>query len=576
MRVVSRLWWLLTLAACSSGSDGGGFATPPVTPITSVTVSGTVSYEFVPPNAGCNGLDFGSTVTRPIRAATVELIDTNTGLVIGTTVSDDTGNYSFRNVEMRKDVRLRVRAESKKSGSPGWDVEVRDNFIAGASDLDVPAPPALGSRSLYALDGTQFSTGTANVSRNLTATTGWGVSSYTSARAAAPFAILDTIYSGMKFVLATDPTAVFPSLDVFWNVNNRAATPADIVAGDLPTTFYSLGDAQLFLLGDAATDTDEFDDHIILHEWGHYFEDMFARSDSPGGTHALGEHSDARLAFSEGWASALAAMALNEPVYCDTRVPGTSSGSGYNAETSGFGTQGWFNEVSITTLLYDLWDTDNDGADTGSLGFAPIYNTMLGPQLATEAFATVFSFAATLQLALPPTEQAFLYAQLVAENIETIGLDKWGSTESNSGGASEDVIPVYTDMTADGTVTNICSNRQFDSHGDGNKLSEYRYLRVNVPAQDKYDVSIRSTTATPATPDPNDADQSDPDMFVYHNGTLVAYGNLVDPNVETFTTQELPSGLYVADLRDWRFSDANASPTYPARVCFDVAFSPTP
>ncbi len=58
----------------------------------------------------------------------------------------------------------------------------------------------------------------------------------------------------------------------------------------------------MVILGDAGVDTDEFDAHVIAHEWAHYFEDVMSRSNSEGGAHLLGESLDASLAFSEGFA----------------------------------------------------------------------------------------------------------------------------------------------------------------------------------------------------------------------------------------------------------------------------------
>jgi hypothetical protein len=74
----------LTLGACGGGGGGndgncGGIVPPPHPPNSQVTISGTLSYEFVPPNAGCSGLNFGGTVTRPIRAATVVLLNNSGG-----------------------------------------------------------------------------------------------------------------------------------------------------------------------------------------------------------------------------------------------------------------------------------------------------------------------------------------------------------------------------------------------------------------------------------------------------------------------------------------------------------------
>jgi len=565
-------------------SDGTASATDSVAitveePGATVTVSGTVSYEFVPPNPNCNGLNFGATMDRPVRSATVQLIKASDDTIIDSTVSSDLGDYSFSGVEKNTIVRVRARAELKRQGTPGWDVEVRNNVDTK------PNPPPLASRPIYVIEGSNFDTGTSSVTRNLTAETGWVGSSYANPRAAAPFAILDAIYSGMRFVLAADPGAVFAPLDAFWSVNNTLTSPSDIDAGELQSSFYRGDIDSLFLLGDANDDTEEFDDHVIVHEWGHYFEDNFSRSDSVGGSHSLGQRIDARLAFGEGWATALASMALDDPVYCDTGTPGSSAGFGINTENDGFGTQGWFNEISITTLLYDLWDTDTDGVDTGSIGFGPIYDTMIGPQANSEAFTTIFSFAAELRSSLAPADQAFLDAQLDREDIDFIGLDIWGTDETNDIGGSPDVLPIYTDITADGSVTNLCTNSQFDTRvdssgnrvRDGNKLTEYRLLRVSVPATDAYAVSITATTALPPDDPLDERDQSDPDMFIYRNGQLVAFGNSGVANTETFTTQSLQGpDTYVADLQDWRFADFETPAAYPDRMCFDVSFSPTP
>lgn len=49
-------------------------------------------------------------------------------------------------------------------------------------------------------------------------------------------------------------------------------------------------------------DTDEFDDDIIMHEFGHYLMENYASDDSQGGDHDLTQvDSDLRLAWSEGW-----------------------------------------------------------------------------------------------------------------------------------------------------------------------------------------------------------------------------------------------------------------------------------
>jgi hypothetical protein len=570
----------MLLSACSSGGGGdkGGGQPPP--PVTTMTVSGQVNYEFVPPNASCNGLNFGAIETRPIRGATVELIHVLDDSVIASMPSSGTGQFSFANIDRNTVVRLRVRAELKDSNLR-WDVEVRDNFVVGGSDNGVFPPVGLSTRPMYVLDGSKFNTGTANVTRNLTAATGWDSGSYSETRAAAPFALLDVAFAMTQFVSSVDPAVIFPPLDMFWSVNNKLASDVDLTAGDLHTSSYWGGIDSLFILGDDTDDTDEFDDHIVAHEWGHYFEDALSRSDSIGGPHYLGESLDARLAFSEGFASALGAMGLDDPVYCDTGVPGTGAGGGYNADSQSFGIKGWFNEVSVTAIIYDLWDTTTENNDNDSVGFGPIYNVMTGPQASTDAFTTVFSFAADLRSSLNTQGQALVDALLDRENVVSgAELTIWADNESNDAGLGQDVIPLYTDIVADGTAMNICMTNRLDGlNRHGNNIGEDRYLRISVPVTDEYDVLVTSTTATPVTADPDDRDQSDPDIYIYKGPQYLTQGlgRSGVENLEQLRTPVLQQNeTYIAFLEEWRFEDDGAPVDYPETICFDVSFSPTP
>ena len=60
--------------------------------------------------------------------------------------------------------------------------------------------------------------------RNLRAASGWsGFAGFTSTRAAAPFAILDTLYAAVQFVVAQgDPSLQLDPLEIFWSPENRA------------------------------------------------------------------------------------------------------------------------------------------------------------------------------------------------------------------------------------------------------------------------------------------------------------------------------------------------------------------
>jgi len=556
-----------------------------------VDVSGTVSYEWVPTRHNgndCFGLDFSGTTVKPMRAVTVQLLDAS-GTVLGTTVSSDDGSYSFGNVDAGTDVRIRVRAELQRTGTPSWDVQVRDNV-----DISTPesARPQLWQRPLYLTQWPLFNTGIHHINdADFTAMTGWDEveSEYPEmgTRAAAPFAILDNIYTGIQFIVAEDPTASFSPLDAYWSVNNTKTegSPTNIDLGELGGSFYQSGQNDaLFIMGDADIDTGEFDYYVTLHEWGHYFEDNYSRSDSVGGTHYIGDVIDARVAFGEGWGTAFGAMVSDDPMACNTGAADGAGSWGFNVETNNEGHQGWYNEISVATLLLDLFDTVDDGTDNGSIGFGPIYEVMTNGQRTTEAFTTLFSFAALLRPDLSSEQKTFLDALLTAENIETSGLDIWASTQANIDtfpNNARDMLPLYIDYAANGsTLTNVCTNKDYDSDADGNKLAEHRYLRITTSTSAAYDVTIVPNPIPPATndaPDPVEPgiprDRSDPDIYIYLNGDEVAFGESSVADSETFTTPVLGAGVYVADVLEWRYADADSSSDFPDQICFDVTMT---
>ena len=126
----------------------------------------------------------------------------------------------------------------------------------------------------------------------------------------------------------------------------------------------------------------------------------------------------------------------------------------------------------------------------------------------------------------------------------------------------------------------ICANSDYDSGREGNKLAEYRYFRINVPATGTYTVTINTTTPTPPTNDPPPTppdvirDQSDPDMYVYRDGVEVARGWSGEDNQEVFQVNLTAGVTYVADLQEWRFEDDGASSDFPERICFEVTIAP--
>jgi len=93
-------------------------------------------------------------------------------------------------------------------------------------------------------------------------------------------------------------------------------------------------------------------------------------------------------------------------------------------------------------------------------------------------------------------------------------------------------------------------------------------------------VSIITTTADtiPGVDDPNDPrDRSDPDMYIFLDGRIVASGTSGDADEEIFLTPTLTGpDTYVADLREFRYADPESPVDFPTRMCFDVSFTPVP
>jgi hypothetical protein len=241
-------------------------------------------------------------------------------------------------------------------------------------------------------------------------------------------------------------------------------------------------------------------------------------------------------------------------------------------------------------IVYDLWDdvvADDDGM---SIGFGPIYDVMTGEQANTPAFTSIFSFAEALKR-LYPQHAAFVDERLEAENITAGGITPYGDTEANQGPNGEpDVLPVYTAVVPDGSTINICSNSQFDRDGsgliaDGNKLSEYRFLRMTLNTAARLDVEIVTNPIETGADDPDDdRDQSDPDIWIFRNGNIqnaVVNGDIQglsgEANEEIFITPNaLPAGDYAMSLVEFRYQDEESPADYPAETCFDVSVTAVP
>lgn len=363
---------LVALAGCNDGEP------PPAGLPHAVTISGLVQFERVPVTA--TGLDYAAITPQPARRIRLELRKADGSSTGRRTITDESGRYELDVIGDGRDYLLVAVAELRR----GSQIEARV-----VSDLGVvtAAVPLVAQR-----DDFEF---------NLVIPAGWDGGSYDgSQRHAGAFAILDTIHQVQDAVLAVESGLYFPELTVLWD------------QAETGTSYHPTGDL-LFISGVEDVDTDEFDQHVVAHEYSHYLHHHFSRDDSLGGSHQIDDLLDETVAFSEGFASALAGIVLEESIYRDTGGAGqgtllvefdleagnastltTVDPLDLNSDSSEISIMGSYNELSVAAIIWDLYDDDGgaEAHDSVAGGLAPIWQAMRQEVAETEAFTTILPF----------------------------------------------------------------------------------------------------------------------------------------------------------------------------------------
>ncbi|MCC6173276.1 MAG: hypothetical protein IT481_14740 [Gammaproteobacteria bacterium] len=545
----------LVVTACGGGGadQSGSTVVTPAPGATRITLTGTATFERVPFAAAAGGgLDFARAAPAPARGLTLEALAASGQTVLASTTTDANGQFTL-DLPADTALFLRLKAELRRSGAPSWLVTVRDNTAGDA---------------LYVVDTTTFNSGAAALRRDVHAGSGWTAGSgYDGARAAAPLAILDTLWQAMQLVLSVDATARFPELEAYWSPRNIGCdegalgfcdgTAAARARGEIGTSFYAILGSQgssIYVLGAADIDSDEFDQHVLAHEWGHYYQDNFSRDDSIGGPHSASERLDLRVAFSEGWGNAFAGMVRGDPVYRDSFGTQQRSDFAIDVENNAVTFPGWFSEGSVQSIFYDLFDASNEPGDAVELGFGPVHAAMRGGIRDTSAFTSVYALFNALRASRP--EQAAGIAALASGQLIAAAPDDFGSGESNSGGDARN-LPIFPLMTP-GTTRQLCSNLPTGRSAVYNKLGNRRYLRFTLAVSGMVSIAVR-----------NGRSGTDPDIVLYAAGVERGRAEDVVSGTETLTLP-LQAGTYVAEIYEY----SNVEGTAPrGNECFDVTLT---
>ncbi|QDU68691.1 hypothetical protein [Engelhardtia mirabilis] len=268
----------------------------------------------------------------PVRFATVRVIEAASGAILAVSATDASGDFSIPIVGSgQMDVIVRVVARSEAFGAA-----VRVTNVA--NQVYSMATPTFAGWDL----STDLDIGTL-VSPKV----------FAAGRFGNPFNLLDQFVVGVGAAQAIGAPSIPQDLQMTW--------PAG------PVSFSSGTESSI------AAD-DGYDDLVALHELAHLLYHLFVDEDQQGGSHSFGESDqDPRLSFTEGWATAFAALARDLAGFDDSGFYLDASGTGATGpasiqlrlrleDGSPFigSTEGEANEGAVACTLWDLVD----GAET--------------------------------------------------------------------------------------------------------------------------------------------------------------------------------------------------------------------
>ena len=498
----------------------------------SVTITGTGQYQartINPADPSGTGLD-QVTSLMPIRYAEVEVLDSNGNLVqCGET--DSSGNFSLTVPQGSNALTIQVNSRANNSN-------------VKASVLGCPE-----TNQYYSVSATF----TPSASQSVTIPT----AGYTGEILGGAFNILDQIVKANDYLRSKVSNCsgtysgcsnftVAEKVNVYWE---KGYNPNSYFgAGSSGLSFYAKGYKRLFILGGIngdvdSSDTDHFDNSVILHEYAHFLEDVFTTSDSPGGSHSADAVIDPRLAWSEGFANFFQAAVTGYSLYVDTagNPSGSTSDFRINLENQSGNyvdkprnsNEGNFREFSVTRVLVDAIDSNNDLTDTISDGFADIWASI------------------TKTTGLNNTSAAFRSVGLVHLAQAGLGGQNWTNIQSMGKHiANRSEYGQYVTTTAGGcdlstspfTITPTSASR-YDDDQDGGTLNDGSFDKSHLLLNNQFYHYAHSGGAFNLTlnyraQDTSSGTVANLDLIVFKDGyTYTDSSNWVnDPSTEGIST----------------------------------------
>jgi hypothetical protein len=550
IRFLTLPLFLSFMTSCSGGGDDFNsapstvLALPYCSTITTysdpVTITGQAVYEY---RANGNG---AVASPNPIRRAEVRVTDA-AGNIIQCGETDASGQISLQLPNNGTTVTITVTSRA-------------DNNFVKASVLNNPT-----ANGFYGLTVNVVLDGPKNFGTLTALATG-------SVLAGGAFNILDKILDANDYLRTQTNNCsttfstcleftVAPMVNVYWT---RGVNPGDYFNIG-PLSFYVPTLNHLYILGGINgdvdnTDTDHFDDSVVLHEYGHALETLFSIPDSPGGAHNGDQILDPRLAWSEAWANFFQAAVLSNFVYRDTfGTPNGTAGVFINEslETASIDTpteadEGNFREFSISRALVDIVDPDEMNAtDDLQSSFAEIWTILAGSGAnsfasATQNFRSVGLFYELQQGLAGGTN----WSTIQGAEEQLAARTHYANTLSNGAACPTTIlaesVPGASPLKAPG------SQPEDGSFVNSNQFKSNDFYQVEHPGGPLEIVVDYTTTGGNA---------ADLDIYLYQNTyrygdstTMVGFSEDTIPpaagsDIETINISSLAAGTYLLNVR---------------------------
>ena len=453
------------------------------------TFRGTILYEKIP--AGRNGLELDAPVRTPAAGIRVEIVAPPDRTVLGSGFTDEKGVYAVR-VRLNRQPRVYVRA------------------LAQTENAQVVRA---GDRAEWSMVSQPFAPG-----RQRTVTT--DLLATDSSRVAGAFNIAATIHRANALVHAASPGVTLPRVEIRWDTTYMGGS------------FFREREGTAYINGRRGRDSDEYDDHVIAHEYGHFLMASFSRESSPGGSHGFGEQLDPRLAWSEGWGNFFGAATTGSSRYIDT---GASRGRqmvlvsmDLEDDVPAGDHPGIWSEHSVGGVLWDWFDDGAEARDSVALGFVPLWNAFAS--LGKEPDVYLLRFANVLAAA---TKQN----RLLAAGLEARGIRYPPGEEPPAPEPFPEALPSGTPVA--GTVDSRSTRRS-------NLWRSSAHYWFVVPEEKQVTITMKIVSA-------RDPEHADLDIYLYDaDGERVAGSDAVNGVGDTERiSRRLPPGYYRVEVRSW-------------------------